>query len=249
METSLHQSLKALYADSRQQQEVRIGRYRIDTIVQDTLVEIQHSSLAAIRDKIADLLRSHRVLVVKPVVIRRHLMRCSAKGGAIVSKRLSPKRGTFHEIFDDLVHFLQVFPHPRLSLEVLEVNIEEWRYPGHGRRRRWRKNDYCVEDQKLLDVLRGHRINQPADLLDAIGSPLPEEFDTLSLATELAIPRWQARRVAYCLCKLGLTQLVGMRGNARVYAVENAREYKQNMAIQFDEYLPKWNRTAIPDGR
>ena len=44
-------------------------------------------------------------------------------------------RGTFVDLFDELVHFTRVFPHPRLALEVVLVEIEEWRYPGHGRRR------------------------------------------------------------------------------------------------------------------
>ncbi len=43
-------------------------------------------------------------------------------------KRLSPKRGTILDLFDDLVHFMRVFPHKRLTLEVPLVDIEEWRY-------------------------------------------------------------------------------------------------------------------------
>ena len=43
------------------------------------------------------------------------------------------------DLFEELVHFTRVFPHPRLTLEVVLVEIEEWRYPGHGRRRRWRR--------------------------------------------------------------------------------------------------------------
>ena len=43
---------------------------------------------------------------------------------------------TYTDLFDDLVHFTRVFPHRRLTLEVPLVDIEEWRYPGHGRRRR-----------------------------------------------------------------------------------------------------------------
>ena len=30
------------------------------------------------------------------------------------------------------VHFTRVFPHRRLTLEVVLIEIEEWRYPGHG---------------------------------------------------------------------------------------------------------------------
>jgi hypothetical protein len=132
--------------------EQRLGRYRIDVVQPDRLVEIQVASLSAIRDKIASLLRKHHVLVVKPIVVRKHLVKLRRAGGTLISRRLSPKRATLLDIFDELVHFTRVFPHRRLTLEVPLIEIEEWRYPGHGRRRRWRDNDHQVEDQRLLDV-------------------------------------------------------------------------------------------------
>jgi len=58
------------------------------------------------------------------------------EGGPVAYRRLSPKRGTIFDLFDELVHFSRVFPHERLTLEVPLIDIEEWRYPGHGRRRR-----------------------------------------------------------------------------------------------------------------
>ena len=100
------------------------------------------------------LLQDHTLVVVKPIVVRKQLVKRASKDGPVVSRRSSPKRGTLLDLFDELVHFTRVFPHPRLTLEVPLVDVEEWRYPGHGRRRRWRASDYQVEDQKLLAVHR-----------------------------------------------------------------------------------------------
>ncbi|MFT7644160.1 MAG: hypothetical protein ACI9G1_005926, partial [Pirellulaceae bacterium] len=137
METSLHRQLKDIYAKADAQLEVPLGRYRIDVVSDGDLVEIQHGSLAAIRDKVADLLaQDHRVLVVKPIVARKYLVKQDAKSGQVVSRRLSPKRGTVVDLFDELVYFTRVFPHKNLAIEVPLVEIEEYRYPGHGRRRR-----------------------------------------------------------------------------------------------------------------
>ena len=138
METSLHRELKRRYAGDAARTEVMVDNYRIDAVRGTTLVEIQHGSLVAIRDKIRRLLGSHRVLVVKPIVARKLLIKQSDPAGPIESRRLSPKRGQLLDIFDELVYFTRVFPHPRLTLEVVLVEIEEWRLPGHGRRRRWR---------------------------------------------------------------------------------------------------------------
>ncbi len=115
METSLHRDLKTLYARGPARFEVSLGGYRIDVVDRDRLIEIQHGSLAAIRDKVRDLLGNHQVLVVKPIVAGKLLVKREAKGGAVASRCRSPLRGGLLDLFDELVHFTRVFPHPRLS--------------------------------------------------------------------------------------------------------------------------------------
>ena len=217
METSLHRELKERYADRRAKFEVPLGKYRIDVVSAGRLVEIQHGSLAAIRDKVRDLLDGHRVLVVKPIVVQKTLVKQAAKGGRVTGRRLSPKRGQLLDLFDDLVHFASVFPHRRLTLDVPLVEIEEWRYPGHGRRRRWRRNDHQVEDQKLLAVRRTHRLHTSEDLAKLVSCPLPVPFHTGHLAESLGVERWIAQRIAYCFREMGTIRTVGKQGNALLY--------------------------------
>src|SRR5918996_136953 len=94
METTLHRQLKDLYTTPGALVEQKLGRFRIDVVQPGQLVEIQVASLTAIRDKIATLLKKHRVLVVKPVVVRKHLVKLRRANGRVVSRRLSPKRQT-----------------------------------------------------------------------------------------------------------------------------------------------------------
>ena len=218
METSLHRELKLLYADSADRTELRVGRYRVDAAADDQLVEIQHGGLAAIRDKIRWLLSDHRVLVVKPLVCRKYLVKRRKRGGRITSRRLSPKRGRALDLFDELVHFTRLFPHPNLTLEMLCVDIEEWRFPGHGRRRYRRAGDYQVEDQKLLHIREKHSLKTAADLVNFIPVSLPQPFTTADLAQALGIKRWEAQKAAYCLRHTGSTIQVGKQGNAYLYA-------------------------------
>jgi hypothetical protein len=227
METSLHRDLKALYAGRDASFEVTLGKYRIDVVSGDQLVEIQHGSLAAIRDKVRALVRRHRVLVVKPIVARKLLVKRQAKGGRVTARRMSPKRGQILDLFDDLVHFTRVFPHQRLVLEVPLVEIEEWRYPGHGRRRRWRANDHEVEDRKLVAVGEVYRLQTAADVGGLITCPLPRPFDTGHLAGSLGVQRWLAQRITYCLRKIGAVREVGKRGNARLYEFQDSRQHRE----------------------
>ena len=110
METSLHRSLKQMYAPCESQTEVKLGSYRIDAVRDDELIEIQFASLSAIRPKIKDLLhKDHLVRVVKPVVVRKRIVRQKKPDGPILSRRLSPKRGELLDFFDELIYFVSVF--------------------------------------------------------------------------------------------------------------------------------------------
>jgi hypothetical protein len=217
MESSLHRQLKELYADRGSQLEARLDQYRIDVICDGELIEIQHGSLAAIRDKVRRLLESHPVLVVKPIIVRKQLIRQDARGGSVISRRQSPKRGTILDLFHELVHFTRVFPHENLALEVPLIDVEELRFPGHGRRRRRRDNDHQVEDQRLTHLHRIHRFRTATDLKRLLPDALPMTFHTGQLAESLGIARWVAQRVAYCLRQTGAATEVGKEGNSRLY--------------------------------
>ena len=224
METSLHRQLKERYAGTEARVEVPVQGYRIDAVRGERLVEIQHGSLAAIRDKLRQLLVGHRVLLVKPIIRNKLLVKQNAKGGDVVSRRKSPKRGQLLDLFDELVYFTRVFPHKNLAIDVPLVDVEEWRYPGHGRRRRHRKNDFQVEDQRLVGVRRTHRFRTAADLCRLLPKELPSQFHTGHIADGLGIDRWIAQRMAYCLRHIGGLRQVGKEGNALLYELATTKK-------------------------
>lgn len=227
VETSLHRQLKARYAGPGALVEQRLGRYRIDAVVGDELIEIQHGSLAAIRDKIAWLADRYPVRVVKPIVARKYLVKLDAKDGQTISRRLSPKTGNIWNLFDELVYFTRVFPRDNLTLEVPLVEVEELRFPGHGRRRRWRQNDFQVQDQRLLDVVDVYTFRRLQDLVALLPTGLPKQFHTGHLAESLSVRRWIAQRIAYCLRKTSAVRQCGKAGNALLYELAVKRPRKR----------------------
>jgi hypothetical protein len=166
---------------------------------------------------VAALLKKHDVLLVKPIIAHKYLVKRRRAGGRIVSRRRSPKQRTLLDVFEELVHFTRVFPHRRLTMEVPLVEIEEWRYPGHGRRRWRRDNDHQVEDQRLIQILSVHQFHTATDLCRMLPSPLPRPFHTGQLAEALGIERWIAQRIAYCLRETGAIQSVGKLRGAWLY--------------------------------
>jgi hypothetical protein len=217
METSLHRQLKQIYAGEDAATEVRLGRWRIDAVCDGELIEIQHGSLSAIRDKIQQLCQNNRVRVVKPIVAEKTLVKYAERGGEPLESRRSPKRGRLLDVFDELVYFTRAFPHRRLTLELALVDVAEHRFPGHGRRRRWRRDDFQVQDQQLLVVRDTFTLRTAADLLKLLGVELPAPFDTGELARALGVQRSLAQRIAYCLREMGAVKQKGKRGNAWLY--------------------------------
>ena len=117
--------------------------------------------------------------------------------------------------------------HPNLTLEAVLVDVEERRYPGHGKRRRRRARDHQVESLRLVEVHKMLRFHKAADLLRILPAPLPsslpEPFHTGHLAEQLEINRWDAQRIAYCLRETGVAKHVGKQGNALLYSLGKSR--------------------------
>lgn len=231
METTLHRQLKEEFCDPGAQVEVKLGRYRIDVVCGNRLIEIQRSSLSSIRDKIGKLLaEGHIVDVVKPLVVRKRLVKLSRKNGKEVDRRWSPLRGTILDLFDELIYFTRVFPHPNLTLITPMVQIEEIRYPGHGRRRRRRTGDFVVLDRKIVDLEDACFFRTVHDLHSLLPDELPEVFDTQELANGLGISRHKAQQIAYVMRKTGAAIEMGKRGNAILVRLATRKESEKALA-------------------
>lgn len=221
METSLHRDLKLHYASTLEQTEVVVDGFRIDAVSDcGELIEIQHASLGALRDKTKKLLdhEEHRLRIVKPVIVRKRLVTLTRKDGKAKRSRWSPKRGDLLDMFEDLVHFSTIFPRDRLTLEIVLIESEEIRVDRKVTG--WRKKKYKCLDQKLVQVQQRVELRSNADLLSQLPMEhLPMPFDTAELAAAMHRPRWFAQKVAYCLRKTGATQMAGKRGNSQLYRV------------------------------
>lgn len=224
MESTLHRELKLLYAGTTEDVEVRVDGFRIDAVIGRTLFEIQQASLGALREKVRTLLERHRVVVVKPIAARKLLLRKATKNGPIVSSRYSPLRQTLFHLFHDLVYFVKVFPHRRLTLEVVLVEQEEIRVTK-VRRRRFGP-DYRVEDVRLTKVVSKTQFRTVADLRALLPVGLPSQFTTADLAREAGIPRWLAQKMAYCLRETGAVSSLGKRGRSWLYQVRATKNRK-----------------------
>jgi len=114
------------------------------------------------------------------------------------------------------VGLARLFPHPRLSIDVLAVTIDEVRVP------RRRRPGHAVVDRRLRTVEGTIRLKEAADLWTLLPDGLPEPFTTRDLAETLRRPMPFAQRVAYCLRLSGAARTRGKVGHRLAYVRTNA---------------------------
>lgn len=217
METSLHQQLKLHYAPDASQTEVVLGRYRIDAVRDDELIEVQCASLSAIKTKINTLLHRHTVRVVKPIIVRTRIAKKKSPKGKITSRRMSPKRGDVLDVFEDLIYFTHVFPHENLILELVLIHVQQIRIPSLSYRRRWRK-DYKIQDVQLEQIESTVELRSAADLRQLVGlDPAADSFTTEDIARVTKRPRWFAQKIAYVLKHTKAIEPIGRTRDGILY--------------------------------
>jgi hypothetical protein len=219
MEMSLHRSLKERYATGADgRSEVMIGRFRVDAVDDvGRLIEVQSGPLGPLAGKLRRLLPDHRMRIVKPVVLTRHVVRRARRDGPDLTSRRSPKHGALLDVFDDLIGVVRLFPHSNLEIEVVGVTIEEVRVP------RRRRPGYTVADRRLGAVHETTLLVAACDLW----ALLPENcdgtqpFTSADLARQVNRPLGFVQRVTYCLRLAGAARVIGKSGNRLIYLRES----------------------------
>jgi hypothetical protein len=215
-EGSLHAALKEWYAQPGDRFEVSVGGFVVDIVRGDLLIEIQTGNFSSIKRKMRALVQDHPVRLVYPIAREKWIVRLAKDGsGDVLGRRKSPKRGAIEHLFEELVRLPKLLANPNLALEVLFTQEEEIRcYDG---KRAWRRRGWVIQERRLLDVVDRRLFETPPDLASLIPSNLAEPWTTADLAAATGQPLWLARKMAYCLRKMGAVEAVGKQGNAILY--------------------------------
>jgi len=222
-EQSLHNQLKEWYRQPGDRLEVDVDGFIVDIVRGDLVIEIQTGNFSVIRDKLAQLLKAHGVRLVYPISERKWIVRLD---GDKVSRRLSPKRGRVEEVFNELVYIPNLPANPRLSLEALLVHSEDILVNdglGSWRRRRW-----SMQDRKLIDMVDQVLFEKPGDYLSLLPETLPGTFTSKDIAHASNVRLSLARKMAYCLCRMGVLDEGGKMGRSKFYRISDRRNKKGN---------------------
>src|SRR5262245_52476471 len=113
-EKPLHASLKAWYGQPGDRFEVPVEGFVVDIVRDDRLLEIQTSSLASLKSKVARLARSHRMRLIHPIALEKWIVRLAKDESGAVSRRKSPKRGRVEDLFWEIVGLGRLFANRNL---------------------------------------------------------------------------------------------------------------------------------------
>ena len=214
-EHPLHAALKEFYARSGGCNEVGVQGYVIDVKNEQELIEIQLGNFSMIKSKLIQLITTYPVVLVYPIAVKKWLLKLPKNQEEKPVRRISPKRETEFNLFNELVSIPDLLNHPRFSIELVFIHEEEVRrYAGVNN---WRQNGWVTEERRLIEVVGTKRFSDAKSLTRILPESLPEAFTTADLALMAAIPRWLSQKAVYCLRKMGTIQMVGKKGGSILY--------------------------------
>jgi hypothetical protein len=216
-ERPLHASLKRWYARPGDQVEVVVDGFVIDIVRGDLLIEVQTRGFSSVRHKLATLLaRGHNLRMVHPILVDAWIVKLDDDSG-VLSRRRSPRHGSPSDAFAELVSIAPLLAHPRLEIDLVLIQVEEYR--RHSADGPWRRRGWTITERRLVDVVGTVPIRGAADLAALIPPGLPEPFTTTELALGLRQTRRAAQQMAYCLRAVDAIVAVGRRRRAVEYRV------------------------------
>jgi hypothetical protein len=215
MPTELHLALQRHYAGDTGVLEAELGAYRPDVLRDGVVYEIQTGAFSAIRKKLRELSRTHRVVLVYPIPYEKIIVRLDPSSGEELSARRSPKRGALLDVFDELLYIPDVLQRATVSLEVvMTIQRELRRDDGRGS---WHRKGVSVVGHDLVEILQTHRFHHATDFLRLLPHGLPKRFTVADISQAARVNHSAAGRIAYGLRRLGAIRQVGKQGSAYVY--------------------------------
>ncbi len=215
-EHSLHSEIKNWYSLPGDRFEVKIDNFIVDIVREALLIEIQTKNFSAIKKKLTKLLENHEVRLVYPIPQQKWIVHVT-ESGEIVRRRKSPKKGRFVDLFYELVRTPNLIKEENFSLEVLMIEEEELRCnDGKGS---WRRRGISIKDRRLMNVNSKILFKNEKDFLRFLPNYLIKPFTNKEFAKLSGVSINLARKITYCLRKMGAITTSGKKGKELIFEI------------------------------
>jgi hypothetical protein len=219
-ESSLHHSLKILFADSGLT-EVEIAGFICDGLsAGGSVIEVQTGSFAPLVKKaalISSCLKSGQFFTIIHPIIAKKYIETYALNGVLLRRKTSPRKGSVYDLFKALMSAPGLLQMKKVRVvlafvEVLEKRIDD----GKGS---WTRKFVSIVDKSLLSCGETIVLKGPKSLLQFLPYKKGESFTTKAFQAWAHITPGLAQRTIWTLRTMGLIKQTGKQGRSYVYAL------------------------------
>ncbi len=152
-EKRLHRILKNALCESECYHEVKVGRYVADILKDGIITEIQTASTSPLLPKLKYYLENteYRIRVIIPISVSKKIIRADKKTGEILRIRTSPIKEDVYCGLAKLYPIRQLLADDRISICIVGVRAEEYRYSEAVRYRKKGKYDSDLFPTEMCD--------------------------------------------------------------------------------------------------
>ena len=226
-EKRLHSIIKKFIAPESEDHEVvlreRMGgedkrpKYVADLLIGNTAYEVQTGSFFPLAKKIAYYLENTEldVVIFYPIAYKKWVNWINKDTGEIDQRNRRSVCGKPTDVAGELYWILPYLDNPRLSIRVMMLEIEEYRFlSGWGRGGKRGSERYELIPTELCDIVS---LELAEDYSIFIPEMLGEEFTVPEYEKLSKIRGKAAYSAVRALCKLGLAEECGKRGRTMLF--------------------------------
>jgi hypothetical protein len=173
--------------------------------------------MGAMRAKLSCFLPQYPVRIVYPIPAQKWVVWVDPETGRTIKRNRSPLRGSFFHAFRELYRIRSFLRDPNLSLELLLIDMDEYRLlDGWSRDKKRGSHRYDRIPLRLQDRML---LTCPQDYMQFVPEDLPEPFTSAQFAGAVGFRKDGFSTVLLLLTEMGAVERIGKKGNSYLYRV------------------------------
>lgn len=214
-EKTLHAVLKNYFEPDETNHEIKVSTFVADILRGNDIIEIQTRNFDKLRNKLEKFLLNNHVTVVYPIAATKWVYWMNQETGEVSVKRKSPKKGTPYEVFFELYKIKQYLLHPNLSICIVMIDMEEYRYLNGWSKDRKKGSSRC--DRIPIDIVEEVYLDSPQDYQKLIPKELQLGFTSKDYRKQSKLTLRRAQTALNVLYYTGVVKRTGKTGNLYLY--------------------------------
>jgi hypothetical protein len=215
-EKTIHAVLKNYLSPDNACQEIKVGNYYADIVIENRIIEIQTRQFNKLKGKLNLFLTLNPVTIVYPVPYTKWLRWINEETGEISAPRKSPKSGTPYMIFPELYRIKEHLLNPNLNLHIILMDMEEYRFLNGWSKDK--KKGSTRSDRIPIQLIDEIIIESLEDYNKLIPANLKDNFTSKDFQKATRLSQTQSATALNILNHVGAVNRIGKKGRAYLYS-------------------------------